>query len=158
MATVVDERTSRAPTQALTSWLTELGRALDTGDVEAGTSLFGVDSYWRDLVTFTWNITTVEGRTGIADLLRTTLQQTRPRTVAIEGDATEQDGIIEGWFTFETAAARGRGHVRLKDRKGWTLLTTITELKGHEEHAGPRHAGRPSRGAARRAPRGLLAP
>ena len=149
MATVVDERTSRAPTQALTSWLTELGRALDTGDVEAATNLFGVDSYWRDLVPFTWNITTVEGRTGIADLLRTTLQQTRPHAVAIEGDATEQDGIIEGWFTFETATARGRGHVRLKDGKGWTLLTTITELKGHEDHVGPRREKGVQHGAVR---------
>jgi len=149
MTTAVDERTSRAPTQALRSWLTELGRALETGDVEAATSLFGVDSYWRDLVTFTWNITTVEGQAGIADLLRTTLQQTRPHTVAIEGDATEQDGIIEGWFTFETVTARGRGHVRLKDGKGWTLLTTNTELKDNTAHAGPHREKGVQHGAVR---------
>ena len=40
------------------------------------------------------------------------------------------------WFTFETAVARGIGHLRLKDGKGYTLLTTITELKGHEEKRG----------------------
>src|ERR671933_376547 len=138
MATVVDERTSRAPTQALTSWLTELGRALDTGDVEAATSLFAGDSYWRDLVTFTWNITTVEGQAGIADLLRSTLQHTQPRGFAIDGEATETEGIVEGWFTFETAVARGRGHARIRDGLGWTLLTTMVELKGFEEHRGPR--------------------
>ena len=36
--------------------------------------------------------------------------------------------------------ARGRGHLRLKNGKAWTLLTTMTELKGHEEHKGDRRA------------------
>jgi putative flavoprotein involved in K+ transport len=96
-----------------------------------------VDSFWRDLVTFTWNVTTVEGQEGIADLLRTTLQQTQPRGFSIEGEATETDGLVEGWFTFETATGRGRAQARLKEGKGWTLLTTITELKGFEEKRGP---------------------
>ena len=42
------------------------------------------------------------------------------------------------------AVGRGRGHVRLKDGKAWTLLTALTELKGFEE------TGRPD--AATRAP------
>ncbi len=32
--------------------------------------------------------------------------------------------------------ARGRGHVRLKGDKAWTLLTTAQELKGFEEKKG----------------------
>jgi putative flavoprotein involved in K+ transport len=27
--------------------------------------------------------------------------------------------------------------VRLREGKAWTFLTTLTELKGHEEHSGP---------------------
>src|SRR5262249_19001694 len=42
-----------------------------------------------------------------------------------------------GWIRFETAVARGRGHVRLVGGKAWTLLTAMTELKGHEERRGP---------------------
>ena len=42
----------------------------------------------------------------------------------------------EGWFTFETAVGRGRGHVRLKDGKAATLFTALMELKGFEEKAG----------------------
>ena len=80
---------------------------------------------------------TVEGQAGIGDLLRTTLAATRPRGFAVEGEATASGGIVEGWFAFETAVARGRGYVRLKDGKGWTLLTTIAELKGYEEKRGP---------------------
>ena len=32
--------------------------------------------------------------------------------------------------------ARGFGHIRLKNGKIWTLLTTMAELKGHEEKSG----------------------
>ena len=32
--------------------------------------------------------------------------------------------------------ARGRGHLRLKEGKAWTLLTTMTELNGFEERKG----------------------
>ena len=31
---------------------------------------------------------------------------------------------------------RGHGHIRIRDGKIWTLLTTLKELKGHEEHKG----------------------
>ena len=137
MTGVIGEAASSTPTLVLRRWIDELGNALEAGDVEAATALFGTDSYWRDLVAFTWNIVTVEGQAGIGDLLRTTLAATRPRGFAIEGEATENGNIVEGWFTFETAVARGRGYVRLKDGKGWTLLSTIAELKGYEEKRGP---------------------
>src|SRR6267378_1348834 len=136
MTVATENITTSAPTQTFTRWLADLGHALEIGDINAATGLFSVDSFWRDLVTFSWNITTVEGQAGIADLLRTTLQQTQPRAFSIEGEATEADGLVEGWFTFETATARGRGQARLKEGKGWTLLTTITELKGFEEKRG----------------------
>jgi putative flavoprotein involved in K+ transport len=127
---------SNTPTLTLSRWIEEFGHALEAGDVQAATQLFAIDSFWRDLVAFTWNIVTVEGQAGIADLLHNTLEQTRPSGFAVQGEATEAGGIVEGWFTFETATARGRGYVRLRDGKGWTLLSTLTELKGFEEHRG----------------------
>ena len=48
--------------------------------------------------------------------------------------------MTEAWIEFETETGRGRGHLRLKDGLAWTLLTTLYELKGHEEDKGP---GRP---------------
>src|SRR5206468_2965676 len=60
-----------------------------------------------------------------------------PAAWQLEGDAGESGGAIEGWIRFETAVARGYGHVRLIGGKAWTLLTTMTELKGHEERRGP---------------------
>jgi putative flavoprotein involved in K+ transport len=48
-------------------------------------------------------------------------------------EPTEAEGVTEAWIEFETAVGRGSGHLRLKDGKAWTLLTTLYELKGHEE-------------------------
>ena len=46
-------------------------------------------------------------------------------------------GLIQAFFTFETPIARGRGHLKLRDGKCWCLLTSMLELKGHKELAGP---------------------
>jgi len=45
------------------------------------------------------------------------LADTRPAAFAIEGQASEADGVIDAWFSFETAVARGRGHLRLKNAR-----------------------------------------
>jgi putative flavoprotein involved in K+ transport len=41
--------------------------------------------------------------------------------------------VTQAWFAFETAAGRGKGHVRIKDGKIFTLFTALRELKGFEE-------------------------
>jgi putative flavoprotein involved in K+ transport len=124
------------PTQQASSWLADFEHALSHGDVNAAMALFDADSYWRDLVAFTWNISTQEGPDAIRAMLDARLADVKPSAFAVEGQATEAGGVIDAWFTFETAVARGRGHVRLKAGKAWTLLTTMTELKGFEEKKG----------------------
>jgi putative flavoprotein involved in K+ transport len=128
------------PTQAASAWLADFTAALERQDVDAAVALFDADSYWRDLVAFTWNICTQEGPEAIRAMLQARLADTRPSAFAVEGQATEADGVIDAWFTFETGLARGRGHLRLKNGKAWTLLTTMTELKGFEERKGERRA------------------
>jgi putative flavoprotein involved in K+ transport len=124
------------PTQAAGVWLADFNSALEKQDVDAVMALFGDDSYWRDLVAFTWNIRTQEGTEAIREMLQARLADVKPTNFLVEGQATEAGGVIDAWFTFETAVARGRGHLRLKDGKAWTLLTTMTELKGFEEKRG----------------------
>lgn len=129
-------------TQSLSAWLSDWSAAAERGDVQGVLQSFADDCYWRDLVAFTWNIVTLEGREAIADMLRQTLGRVRPGTCRIEGEASQADGVVQGWFSFETAVGRGKGHVRLKDGRCWTLLTALRELKGHEEKRGPtREAG-----------------
>ena len=121
-------------------WLGRFEAALAAGDVEAAAGLFAPESFWRDLIAFTWNLKTVEGPAGVADLLRHTLGHTAPRGFMIDPaePAVEAGGITEAWIVFETAVGRGRGHLRLQGDAAFTLLTTIYELKGHEEPQGQR--------------------
>jgi putative flavoprotein involved in K+ transport len=130
--------TDTTPSAAARRWLADFGAALQRHDLDAVSALFDADSYWRDLVAFTWNIRTQEGPQAIRDMLAARLADTAPANFALDGEATETDGITDAWFTFETAVARGRGHLRLKGGKAWTLLTTMTELKGFEEKKGER--------------------
>ncbi|MBM2712198.1 NAD(P)/FAD-dependent oxidoreductase [Mesorhizobium caraganae] len=128
----------KAPNKKLSDLLYTFGAALSAGDIDKAVACFQEDCYWRDLVTFTWNIKTMEGRDQVRDMLVSQLAKTKPSNWAIAKgeDASESDGVLDGWITFETEVARGFGHIRLKDGKIWTLLTTMVELKGHEEPAG----------------------
>lgn len=125
-----------SPTGKVSTFLAQLNAALEAQDAKAASALFAADSYWRDLVALTWNIKTSEGRAAIADMLTATLPTARLRDLKLTGDATEANGVAEGWFTFETAVGRGKGHLRLKPEGCWTLLTTLVDLKGHEEKKG----------------------
>ncbi|MBT9290354.1 NAD(P)/FAD-dependent oxidoreductase [Prosthecodimorpha staleyi] len=126
------------PRARVEAFLGRLDAALQAGDIDAAVDLFGTECYWRDLVAFTWNIKTVEGRDQVRDLLTQTLATTKPRgwRIAEETEASEGGGILEAWISFETEVARGYGLIRLRDGQIWTLLTTMVELKGFEEKAG----------------------
>jgi putative flavoprotein involved in K+ transport len=124
--------------QQAQDWLTQFDAALQAQDLPAVRALFADECYWRDLVSFTWNVKTSEGHDGIEAMLKATLPHVKPSHWLLEGEASEAGGVVDGWFTFETAVARGRGHLRLQQGRCWTLLTTMTELKGFEEQKGPR--------------------
>ena len=128
------------PNQTISQLLESLEAALRSGDSTAAAALFQPDGYWRDLVAFTWNIKTMEGREQIAAMLDAQLNAVKPSKLKIADNetATEADGVTQSWITFETGVARGTGFIRVKDGLIWTLLTTMTELKGHEEPKGQR--------------------
>ncbi len=118
--------------------LQRFGRALEQGDTAAATACFEPDGYWRDLVSFTWNIVTQEGGVAIKTMLDAQLAQARPSGFRIATGETGEDagGFEQAWIEFETATGRGYGHIRIRSGKIWTLLTSLKELKGHEEHQG----------------------
>jgi putative flavoprotein involved in K+ transport len=121
------------PTAQVSLWLADFGTAVARGDFDRASSMFGDESYWRDLVSFTWNLKTAEGPQQIQVMLEATMPNAKPSNFVIQGEGSEANGVTEGWFTFETATGRGRGHLRLIGGKAWTLLTTLQELKGFEE-------------------------
>jgi putative flavoprotein involved in K+ transport len=140
--------------RSISSVLESLEGALRRGDTAAAVELFQPECYWRDLVAFTWNIKTMEGREQIAAMLNSQVGAIKPSKLKLAEDsepAADTNGVTQGWITFETESARGSGFIRLKDGLIWTLLTTMAELKGHEEPKGPKrpmgaeHGARPDR-------------
>jgi putative flavoprotein involved in K+ transport len=136
MSITLDRPEIDSASAAATGWLREFETALAAGDSEAASQLFTADCFWRDLIAFTWNIATQEGRDQVKAMLDATLAQVRPSHWQLAEPAEAADGLISAWISFETAVARGFGHLRLRNGKAWTLLTTMTELKGHEEKRG----------------------
>jgi len=134
--------------------LTNLGDALAGNDLDRAVQLFQDDSYWRDLVAFTWNIKTMEGKDAVRAMLESQLAAVKPSGWKVDEAAgvTDEGGVTTGWFTFETDVFRGYGLVRLRDGKIWTLLTTAVELKGHEEPLGFNRPLGAKHGAAKHRP------
>ena len=131
------------PQARVDAWLSDFEDALRARDVDRAAGMFAATSFWRDLIAFSWNLTTVENPAGVADLLGATLDSTDPSGFVTSEAPGEADGVTTAWIEFETAVGRGRGLLRLVDEDGpkaWTLLTTLHELKGHEE---PRRDRRP---------------
>ncbi|AYD66751.1 NAD(P)/FAD-dependent oxidoreductase [Achromobacter sp. B7] len=125
---------------ALDAVLARLNTALGNKDMAAIADLFQEECYWRDLVLFSWNLRTFEGHAQIRDMLTQQLSQVEPvRFTRDDREATsDDDGLLQGWLHIDTNLARGYGHIRVKDGKISTLLTTMSELKGHEEPSGTR--------------------
>jgi putative flavoprotein involved in K+ transport len=120
--------------QAVELWLDRFGAALERRDVQGALDLFESDEcFWRDLAAFTWNIKTSEGGEQIGDMLRATLAGAAPCKWTLDAVQDVRDDVITARVSFETRTGRANGVVRLRNGRCWTLLTVLTELKGHEE-------------------------
>jgi putative flavoprotein involved in K+ transport len=137
MTSTLETTTDLTPQERVDSWLRDFELALASRDVERAAAKFALDSYWRDLVSFTWNLKTVEGRDAIADLLAERAATTDATNFRTREPATDDgDGVTSAFIEFDTAVGRGTGHLRLKGDEAWTFLTALRELKGHEERKG----------------------
>jgi putative flavoprotein involved in K+ transport len=136
MTQTLESTAATTPQQRVDAWLADFEAAVAVRDIDRVTQKFATDSYWRDLVAFTWNIKTVEGRDGVADMLAARLAGTDPSGFRTREAPTEDGGVTSAFIEFETAVGRGVGHLRLKGDQAWTLLTALQELKGHEERKG----------------------
>ena len=127
---------SRRDGEEARAWLAAFSSALAARDIGGAAALFGDECFWRDLAAFTWNVKTLEGRDDIAAMLDAQLGMIGPTSWRIEGEPIPSEGVLETWISFETKIARGRGVLRLRNGRAWTLLTAIEELKGFEERKG----------------------
>ncbi len=146
----LSERNVASDAQIAAQWLGDFEAALGSGNATALSALFAADSHWRDLLAFTWDITPSIGVERIADGLVAAQPAVKARDFAIDPNRTAPRrvrrlgvDVLEAMFTFETEVGRGNGVVRLVPgdaggMRAWVLLTTLEELKGHEEHVGKR--------------------
>jgi putative flavoprotein involved in K+ transport len=123
---------------AFAAWLDRFAGALTAPGTADWSALFAEECWWRDLVAFTWTIVTLEGASAIADMAATQAEAIGAHGFAPDDPALPLTDENQGWFTFETATARCRGHVQLVGGKARILLTAAVELIGHEEPTGAR--------------------
>ena len=114
------------------AWLANLAKALDARDIAGVLPLFVEDCYWRDFLSLTWNIKTMEGKPAIATMLEATLDRAAPTGWTIE-KVKRTGAVTEAWFGFATLAGKGEGIFRLEGGKCRTILTTLQSLFGFEE-------------------------
>ena len=95
------------------AWLADLQRALTARDIPSALSLFVEDCYWRDFLSLTWNIKTMEGKPAIAAMLEATLERAAPIEWTIE-KVDQTKGGTEAWFAFATRSGKGEGIFRLE--------------------------------------------
>ncbi|MFP7366672.1 NAD(P)/FAD-dependent oxidoreductase [Corynebacterium callunae] len=125
------------------AWLASFEEALGAPDATSAASavvqLFEEDGYWRDLLAFTWNLTTAEGAAQISEMISSTWPESVLRNITLKGDAADEgNGVTRVHFSCDSAHFSCTGIVRLRDGKAWTLLTSARELLEFPEPKGRR--------------------
>ena len=119
-------------------WLQSFSEALESRDAQRVADSFEPGGFWRDFVSFTWNLHTAEGREQIEKVAAETLGHVSPRNWCITEEPVTDGGVTTAWLDFETNAGKGQAVVRIRDGVAWTLLTVLEELRGFEEPVGRR--------------------
>ncbi|KAL7282322.1 hypothetical protein ACG7TL_003792 [Trametes sanguinea] len=129
-------------------WLSTFTAAIGSNDYDALAQTILVDGWLRDILVFTWDIRSLEGRDRIASYLSITLSSAAVSAIKLDDSPflaprsfelpLKQASGVEAAFTFECAHGRARGNVRILpdvdgNYKAFTLMTELFDLPGHEE-------------------------
>ena len=128
-------------------WLKAFEKALSRRDAKKIGALFHQHSYWRDVLAFTWDLSSVEGQIRISIDLAEAQTSTAARGFHIPSNRKPPKKVnrvgrecIEAIIEFTTAVGRGAGIIRLSEDEGnikaWLLSTTLEELEGFAEQTG----------------------
>ena len=135
--TLEPQTTALTPQERVDAWLADFEAALAVRDIDRVVAKFATDSFWRDLVAFTWNIKTVEGRDGVAGHARRAARRHRPVGLPDPRDADRRRRRRpRRSSSSRPPSAAASGTCACKGDQAWTLLTALQELKGHEEPQG----------------------
>lgn len=139
-----------SPLQIAQQYITKLEAILSSNDVSALPSVMHADSWWRDMLTFSWDMRTIHGLDNISNYFTANLAPTAPYNLRLRETGKFAPGIsspikglewLESMFDFETKVGRGSGMIRLVQGsdgvwKGYMMYTALQELKGFEEGKG----------------------
>jgi hypothetical protein len=150
---------SSTPQEIAQAWLSQFAAILASNDISQQLpSVFHDECFWRDALSLTWDYHTLHGLEKVTSFLKLHLSgigfdsfKLREHGAFTPAQTAVSDTLvwIESMFTFETAAAHGRGVLRLTpDDKGvwkaYVVYTALQELKGHEWAVGAKrpHGGK----------------
>ncbi|MCB1511688.1 MAG: NAD(P)/FAD-dependent oxidoreductase, partial [Hyphomicrobiaceae bacterium] len=144
-----------APLAAATRWLEAFNAAAEKGDAAALAALFLPEGHWRDVLAFTWDIETMNGRSAIKARFAETLPKIKPGKLTLAAGRTPPREVtraamrcVEALIEFETSIGLCSGAIRLvedpdgtPDMKAWIVMTTLDEIRGYEEKIERRRPG-----------------
>ena len=133
-------------------WLAAFETALVSRDGTRIGALFQKDCHWRDILAFTWHLTSVEGADNVATRLAAEQEHTAAHGFHLPAGRRQPRRVkrlgidsVEAIFEFRTTFGCGAGIIRLartsdagEGLKAWLLSTTLESLDGHEEKTGAR--------------------
>ena len=145
---VMEKPPAETARDAVVRWLGRFEAALAAGDAAGIAALFAEECHYRDMLAFSWTIQPASGATAIGTFLTGAQKNTGAHGFALAEDRTPPRivrrlgiEVYEAIFRFETETGRGFGVVRLltaAPARAWVLMTSLDELKGHEERTGAR--------------------
>lgn len=138
------------PEAIAAGWAEAFGTALAGGRAAEIAPLFAPDSHWRDILGFGWDLRTTSGADAIAARMAAAQPAVRARDLRLVPGRTpprrvQRGGaeVIEAILAFETAVGPALAVARLVPdarapggHAAATLLTTLDEIRGHEDPAG----------------------
>ena len=121
--------------KAVEQWIEHFNTSFASAKTMGLHSLFQEKFFWRDILCISWNLNTFETQQQVTAALKQN-KATLPLKIDDYYDVKRAGGIVECFLDLSCGIGRGKGYVRLKGGKAWTLLTTLEELQGHEEKRG----------------------
>ena len=138
--------------KVVNDWLKQFELALSNNKADEAADLFADHGQWRDLLAFTWHIQTMDGREKIQRTLQQTTPKAQPKELALAEERTPPRIVdradvdcIEAFIKLDTIWGPASGILRLipdengpNGVKAWVLMTSLEEIRGHEEAIGDR--------------------
>ena len=129
------------------NWIHAFERSLAEQDGLSLQKLWLPDCHWRDVLGMHWDIDTLSGRDRVCTEMLQRAKQANPRNWSLDHGNLKalsithaHDGSLLVLLTFETDIGPGEGVLRLMSDpsgkpslKGWSLMTSLVEIRGHEE-------------------------